>query len=146
MKAFQILILVNVMLTPWVHAQTDVVYEVIEANGSIARLTADEFYKVTRAYPVSTNLVADTSDQYTGRIKYMNPRNHTNVMAQWRIIDSLFRTNNIRIGLTLCSVGCSGDLHRDDVDRANELLDMAIENQLIDSSILKMKIFPQQED
>jgi len=144
MKAFQALILVSAVLTPLLKVQADTVYEVMEANGSVTRLTADEFYKVTSGFQSLTNDITNTSDQYTGRIKYMNPRNSANVMAQWRVIDSLFRTNNIRTGITMCSLSCSGDLHRDDVEQAKRILNDAIRKKLIDNSILKMEIRAQE--
>ncbi|MGD9612577.1 MAG: hypothetical protein AB7V22_06700 [Kiritimatiellia bacterium] len=77
---------------------------------------------------------------YVDCLEYLNPRNNTDVMAQWTVMDALFRTNHVRIGVAMCSIGCHASIHVDDVELARQILQTAIRDRLIDNSILKMEI------
>ena len=93
--------------------------------------------------PVFQSGPADRSapgDGYVQCLRYLNPRNDADVMAQWAVMDSLFRANRIRIGVTMCSIGCGASIHVDDVARARQILETAIQDRLVDNAILKMEI------
>ncbi len=111
--------------------QADVAVEILQTGnaGEIAPVDPDGHAD----RPVSL-------DEYVSCLTYMNPLNSADVMAQWTVIDSLFRTNNIRIGVTMCSIGCGASIHVDDIERARLIMETAIRDQLIDNSILKMGI------
>lgn len=111
--------------------QADVVVEILETDGA------------GEVAPVDPRGIADPLEPQNGYVnclKYLNPRNDADVMAQWTVMDALFRTNHVRIGVTMCSIGCSASIHVDDVERARLILQTAIRDGLIDNSILKMEI------
>ena len=111
--------------------QADVVVEILETDGA------------GEVAPVDPRGIADPLEPQNGYVnclKYLNPRNDADVMAQWTVMDALFRTNHVRIGVTMCSIGCGASIHVDDVERARLILQTAIRDGLIDNSILKMEI------
>ena len=117
------------------YGQSDVTVEILEND--------DNNRSAPAVQSAQTNRI-DPHDEYVSCLSYLNPRNDTNVMAQWTVIDSLFRKNNIRIGITMCSIGCGATIHADDIERAMAILNMAIKDNLIDNNILKMEIKAQQ--
>ena len=128
--------LIALSITLSAHGQSDVTVEILENNDDINRIAP-------AIQSAQTNRI-DTHDEYVSCLSYLNPLNNTNRMAQWKIIDSLFRTNNIRIGITMCSIGCGATIHADDIERARTILNMAIKENLIDNNILEMEIKAQQ--
>ena len=111
--------------------QADVVVEILETDraGEIA--------------PVDPRGIVDPFEPQNGYVnclKYLNPCNDADVMAQWTVMDALFRTNHVRRGVTMCSIGCGASIHVDDVELARQILQTAIRDGLIDNSILKMEI------
>ena len=111
--------------------QADVVVEILETDGA------------GEIAPVDPRGIADPfepQNDYVNCLKYLNPRNDADVMAQWTVMDALFRTNHVRLGVTMCSIGCGASIHVDDVERARQILQTAIRDGLIDNSILKMEI------
>jgi len=115
-------------------AQSNVTIEIIEsttANGLETHQDAED------------NQVTSPSI-YINCLSYLNPLNSTNVMTQWKVMDNLFQQNNIRMGVTMGSIGCSTSIHIEDVHRTKLILEKAIQDKLIDNDILKMKIEVQQ--
>ena len=117
------------------YGQSDVTVEI---------LTTDNINGIAPAVQDAQTNRFDSHDEYVNCLSYLNPRNDTNVMAQWTVIESLFYTNNIRIGITMCSAGCGASIHADDIERARTILNIAIRDGLIDNNILKMEIKAQQ--
>ena len=129
------IILLQLACATWTFAQTDITVEILDS------IDTNEMAMLIQA--AQSNRY-DSAGEYVSCLTYLNPRNHTNIMAQWTVIESLFETNNIRIGLTMCSLGCGSSIHIDDIERAKTILDKAIAEKLIDNNVLKMKIEAQQ--
>ena len=117
------------------YGQSDVTVEI---------LATDNVNGIAPAIQDAQTSRLDSHDGYVNCLSYLNPRNDTNVMAQWTVIESLFYTNNIRFGVTMCSAGCGASIHADDIERARTILNIAIRDRLIDNNILKMEIKAQQ--
>ena len=110
-------------------AQSDITFKILD--------TVD-----TNAMDVAIQAAQSNRFDNSGKcnITYSNPWNDIKVMNQWRVIDALFRTNNIRIGLMMCSLSCGARLPADDVERAKQILEKAIRDGRIDNAVLQMKI------
>ena len=129
MKSFFLLIGLNCSLCAF--GQSEVTVEILETDraGEIA--------------PVDPRGIVnpfEPQNGYVNCLKYLNPRNDADVMAQWTVMDALFRTNHVRRGVTMCSIGCGASIHVDDVELARQILQTAIRDGLVDNSILKMEI------
>jgi hypothetical protein len=111
--------------------QSEITVEILETDGAGEIAPVDPRGMANRF---------DSQDGYVSCLTYMNPLNSADVMAQWTVIQALFRTNNVRIGMTMCSIGCGASIHVDDVERARQILQTAIRDRLIDNAILKMEI------
>lgn len=111
--------------------QSEITVEILETDG------AGEIAPVDRSGMTDR---FDSQDGYVSCLTYMNPLNNADVMAQWTVMDALFRTNHVRLGVTMCSIGCGASIHVGDVERARQILQTAIRDGLIDNSILKVEI------
>lgn len=135
MNIYRLIILIVLSTTLCALGQTDITVEITD--------TAD----TNDITPVMQNVKENQPsnfDEYENCLSYLNPRNNADTMAQWTVINPLFRTNNIRIGITMCSLECRASIHVDDVERARTILNKAIKDKRIDNNILKMKIETQQ--
>ena len=117
------------------YGQSDVTVEILDT---------DNTNEIAPAIQSAQTNQLEYHDDYVDCLSFLNPDNNTNVMAQWAVMNSLFHTNNIRIGVTMGSIGCSSSIHVDDIERARTILNMAVKDKLIDNGILKMKIEAQQ--
>ena len=129
MKSFFLLIGLNCSLCAF--GQSEVMVEILESGSAGEIATGDPREYVEPFEP---------QNGYVNCLKYQNPHNDADVMAQWTVMDALFRTNHVRIGVTMCSIGCGASIHVDDVELARQILQTAIRDRLIDNSILKMEI------
>ena len=127
----KLLLLIVLSGTLGAFGQSEITVEILETDGAGEIAPVDPRGMANRF---------DSQDGYVSCLTYMNPLNSADVMAQWTVIQALFRTNNVRIGVTMCSIGCGASIHVDDVERARQILQTAIRDRLIDNSILKMEI------
>ncbi len=88
----------------------------------------------------TTNIAEDVQQPYVPFLTYLNPHNDTNVMKQWVVLNNLFRTNGIRLGITMCSISCGTDVQARDYERGKAIVEEALAKKLIDNMILKLKI------
>ena len=87
-----------------------------------------------------TNATDDAQQHYVPFISYLNPHNNTNVMKQWLVLDQLFQTNGIRLGMTMCSMSCRTDVQARDYNQGKQIVEDAIAHRLFDNTILKLTI------
>ena len=82
----------------------------------------------------------DMQQPFVPFLSHLNPYNNTNVMKQWVILNDLFRTNGIRLGITMCSISCGTDVQARDYARGKAVVEEALAKGLIDNTILKLEI------
>jgi hypothetical protein len=88
---------------------------------------------------IQTNYV-DEEERYVSFISYVNPSNNSKAQKEWEILNGLFETNNIGLGITMCSLSCMCTIRESDYAQGVRLVRDAINNGLINNSIINVQI------